>query len=61
LKSELHSKNKEKKKEAIKKVIAAMTVGKDVLELYPDIVNCLQVCYYIDAFLFTLFLVDIQY
>ncbi|EER07544.1 AP-2 complex subunit beta-1, putative, partial [Perkinsus marinus ATCC 50983] len=34
--------NKEKKKEAIKKVIAAMTVGKDVSALFPDVVNCMQ-------------------
>lgn len=30
LKAELHSDKKEKKKEAVKKVIASMTVGKDV-------------------------------
>ena len=30
LKSELHSDKKEKKKEAVKKIIANMTVGKDV-------------------------------
>ncbi|EEQ98643.1 beta adaptin protein, putative [Perkinsus marinus ATCC 50983] len=42
LKEELNSPNKEKKKEAIKKVIAAMTVGKDVSALFPDVVNCMQ-------------------
>ncbi|PFH36364.1 putative beta adaptin protein [Besnoitia besnoiti] len=42
LKEELHSSNKEKKKEAVKKVIAAMTVGKDVSSLFPDVVNCMQ-------------------
>eukprot|EP00922_Rhytidocystis_sp_ex-Travisia-forbesii_P021284 GHVS01031196.1.p1 GENE.GHVS01031196.1~~GHVS01031196.1.p1 ORF type:complete len:911 (+),score=148.84 GHVS01031196.1:143-2875(+) len=42
LKEELHSSNKEKKKEAVKKVIAAMTVGKDVSALFPDVVNCMQ-------------------
>uniref|UniRef100_A0A8C3PXA1 AP complex subunit beta n=1 Tax=Chrysolophus pictus TaxID=9089 RepID=A0A8C3PXA1_CHRPC len=33
---------KEKKKEAVKKVIASMTVGKDVSALFPDVVNCMQ-------------------
>lgn len=42
LKEELHSSNKEKKKDAVKKVIAAMTVGKDVSSLFPDVVNCMQ-------------------
>lgn len=42
LKEELHSSHKEKKKEAIKKIIAAMTVGKDVSTLFPDVVNCMQ-------------------
>eukprot|EP00922_Rhytidocystis_sp_ex-Travisia-forbesii_P004925 GHVS01007206.1.p1 GENE.GHVS01007206.1~~GHVS01007206.1.p1 ORF type:complete len:933 (+),score=110.68 GHVS01007206.1:112-2910(+) len=42
LKEELHSSNKDKKKEAVKKVIAAMTVGKDVSALFPDVVNCMQ-------------------
>eukprot|EP00386_Alphamonas_edax_P004979 GDKI01015628.1.p2 GENE.GDKI01015628.1~~GDKI01015628.1.p2 ORF type:complete len:159 (-),score=57.64 GDKI01015628.1:136-612(-) len=42
LKEELHSANKDKKKEAVKKVIAAMTVGKDVSALFPDVVNCMQ-------------------
>ena len=31
-----------KKKEAVKKVIAAMTVGKDVSMLFPHVVNCMQ-------------------
>ena len=26
----------------VKKVIAAMTVGKDVSSLFPDVVNCMQ-------------------
>uniref|UniRef100_A0A8C0IIK8 AP complex subunit beta n=1 Tax=Bubo bubo TaxID=30461 RepID=A0A8C0IIK8_BUBBB len=30
------------KKEAVKKVIASMTVGKDVSALFPDVVNCMQ-------------------
>ncbi|XP_059990720.1 LOW QUALITY PROTEIN: AP-2 complex subunit beta-like [Lagenorhynchus albirostris] len=42
LKVELNSEKKEKKKEAVKKVIAAMTVGKDVSCLFPDVVNCMQ-------------------
>eukprot|EP00923_Selenidium_pygospionis_P031679 GHVN01056059.1.p1 GENE.GHVN01056059.1~~GHVN01056059.1.p1 ORF type:complete len:925 (-),score=148.10 GHVN01056059.1:712-3486(-) len=42
LQEELHSTNKDKKKEAVKKVIAAMTVGKDVGKLFPDVVNCMQ-------------------
>ena len=32
----------EKKKEAVKKVIAAMTVGKDVSMLFTDVLNCIQ-------------------
>ncbi|KAH8741921.1 beta adaptin [Cryptosporidium ryanae] len=42
LKEELHSTSKEKKKDAVKKVIAAMTVGKDVSPLFPDVINCMQ-------------------
>ncbi|XP_045465624.1 AP-1 complex subunit beta-1 [Harmonia axyridis] len=42
LKSELNNDKKEKKKEAVKKVIASMTVGKDVSALFPDVVNCMQ-------------------
>ncbi|CAG0901274.1 unnamed protein product [Darwinula stevensoni] len=42
LKSELNSEKKEKKREAVKKVIASMTVGKDVSSLFPDVVNCMQ-------------------
>ncbi|XP_019637646.1 PREDICTED: AP-1 complex subunit beta-1-like isoform X1 [Branchiostoma belcheri] len=42
LKNELNSDKKEKKKEAVKKVIASMTVGKDVSALFPDVVNCMQ-------------------
>ena len=36
LKGELNSDKKEKRKEAVKKVIASMTVGKDVSSLFPD-------------------------
>lgn len=42
LKAELNCDKKEKKKEAVKKVIASMTVGKDVSALFPDVVNCMQ-------------------
>ena len=34
--------DKSKKKDAVKKVIAAMTVGKDVSMLFPHVVNCMQ-------------------
>ncbi|KFQ88103.1 AP-2 complex subunit beta, partial [Phoenicopterus ruber ruber] len=42
LKAELNNEKKEKRKEAVKKVIAAMTVGKDVSCFFPDVVNCMQ-------------------
>uniref|UniRef100_A0A061R808 Beta-adaptin-like protein n=1 Tax=Tetraselmis sp. GSL018 TaxID=582737 RepID=A0A061R808_9CHLO len=42
LKEELRNVEKWKKKDAIKKVIAFMTVGKDVSMLFPDVVNCMQ-------------------
>jgi AP-1 complex subunit beta-1 len=42
LKEELNNAKMEKKKEAVKKVIAAMTVGKDVSMLFTDVVNCIQ-------------------
>eukprot|EP00884_Botryococcus_braunii_P018680 jgi/Botrbrau1/5496/Bobra.27_1s0033.1 len=41
-KEELRSIDRGKKKETVKKVIAAMTVGKDVSVLFPDVVNCMQ-------------------
>ena len=28
--------------EEVKKVIASMTVGKDVLAFFPDVINCMQ-------------------
>jgi vesicle coat complex subunit len=34
--------SKEKKVEAVKKIIAAMTVGKDVSSLFTDVINCMQ-------------------
>ncbi|KAK4389263.1 Beta-adaptin-like protein C [Sesamum angolense] len=42
LKEELNSQYKDKEKDAVKKVIAAMTVGKDVSSLFTDVVNCMQ-------------------
>lgn len=32
----------DKRKDAVRKVIAAMTVGKDVSSLFTDVVNCMQ-------------------
>jgi vesicle coat complex subunit len=29
-------------KDAVKKVIAAITVGKDMNALFPDVVNCMR-------------------
>ena len=40
LKQELCALDKSKKKDAVKKVIAAMTVGKDVSPLFPGAVRC---------------------
>ncbi len=34
--------DKSRRKDAVKKVIAAMTVGKDVSPIFPDVVNCMQ-------------------
>merc|ERR1719316_1877346 len=42
LKEELNHASKERKKDALKKVIQAMTVGSDVSSLFPDVVNCMQ-------------------
>ncbi|CAK0790644.1 unnamed protein product, partial [Prorocentrum cordatum] len=42
LKEELHATDKGKQKDAVKKVIANMTVGKDVSALFADVVNCIQ-------------------
>ncbi|KAI0979612.1 hypothetical protein GJ496_011032 [Pomphorhynchus laevis] len=42
LKADLNSDKKEKKKDAVKKIIASMTVGKDVSSLFPDVINCMQ-------------------
>ena len=42
LKEELHSQDKTRCKDAVKKVIASMTIGKDVSSLFPDVVQCMQ-------------------
>lgn len=42
LKADLNSERKDKRKDAVKKVIASMTVGKDVSALFPDVINCMQ-------------------
>ena len=42
LKEQLASNNMDEKKDALKKVIAMMTVGQDVSTLFIDIINCMQ-------------------
>ena len=42
LREQLRHPKPEKQRDAIKKVIAAMTVGKDVSSLFADVVNCMQ-------------------
>ncbi len=42
LRMELQSANRDVKKDAVKKVIANMTVGKDVSSLFMDVINCIQ-------------------
>lgn len=42
LKEELNHTKEDKRKEAVKKVIAAMTVGKDVSSLFTDVLNNIQ-------------------
>jgi len=42
LRRDLDSPKENVKKEAVKKVIAAMTVGKDVSVLFPDVVKCIR-------------------
>eukprot|EP01116_Phalansterium_solitarium_P013980 TRINITY_DN3145_c0_g2_i1.p1 TRINITY_DN3145_c0_g2~~TRINITY_DN3145_c0_g2_i1.p1 ORF type:complete len:907 (-),score=445.47 TRINITY_DN3145_c0_g2_i1:185-2905(-) len=42
LKEELNSLKEDKRRDAVKKVIAAMTVGKDVSMLFTDVLNCIQ-------------------
>eukprot|EP00928_Gymnodinium_smaydae_P071309 TRINITY_DN54934_c0_g1_i1.p1 TRINITY_DN54934_c0_g1~~TRINITY_DN54934_c0_g1_i1.p1 ORF type:complete len:992 (-),score=268.54 TRINITY_DN54934_c0_g1_i1:90-2918(-) len=41
-KEELNQTSLEKKKDALKRVIQAMTTGSDVSSLFPDVVNCMQ-------------------
>jgi hypothetical protein len=42
LREDLRSLDRSRAKDAVKKVIAAMTVGKDVSALFPDVANCMQ-------------------
>lgn len=42
LQEELNHQKEDKRKDAVKKVIAAMTVGKDVSMLFTDVLNCIQ-------------------
>jgi vesicle coat complex subunit len=42
LKVDLNSEYRDKRKETVKKVIANMTLGKDVSELFPDVVKNMQ-------------------
>jgi AP-1 complex subunit beta-1 len=42
LRMELHSTDRQIKVDAVKKVIASMTVGKDVSMLFTDVLNCVQ-------------------
>jgi vesicle coat complex subunit len=42
LKNDLNSEMPVVRKEAVKKVIANMTVGKDASGLFPDVVKCMQ-------------------
>lgn len=42
LRRDLNSEYKEKRKETVKKVIANMTLGKDVSSLFPDVVKNMQ-------------------
>jgi len=42
LRAELQSASRDKKIDAVKKVIANMTVGKDVSALFTDVLNCIQ-------------------
>lgn len=42
LREHLHSTEKQVKVDAVKKVIASMTVGKDVSMLFTDVLNCVQ-------------------
>ena len=39
LREELRNPQRDRKRDAVKKVIANMTVGKDVSQLFPDVIN----------------------
>lgn len=42
LRAELAATDLDTMKDAVKKVIAAITVGKDMSPLFPDVVNCMR-------------------
>lgn len=42
LRAELAANDLDQMKDAVKKVIAAVTVGKDMSPLFPDVVNCMR-------------------
>src|SRR5947199_384870 len=42
LKADLNSEYRDRRKDAVKKVIANMTVGKDVSSLFPDVLKNMQ-------------------
>lgn len=42
LKMELNSLKLEERKEAVKQVIAMMTIGKDVSMLFPHVIKCIK-------------------
>ncbi len=42
LRNDLNSANRDKVKDAVKKVIASMTIGKDVSALFTDVIKCMQ-------------------
>ncbi|KAK1444549.1 armadillo-like helical protein [Babesia gibsoni] len=42
MREELQKASKDRRKDAIKKIIGAMTLGKDVSSLFPEVVNCIQ-------------------
>lgn len=52
LRQELMNPSRDKKKDAMKKVIANMTVGKDVSMLFTDVVNCIQTGKFLFYFIF---------
>lgn len=45
LKEDLNHNDADMRKESVKKVIAGMTVGKDVSVLFPDVIKCMQVSF----------------